>query len=85
MCYIIPQRVKWTHLEQVQHCTDLCLLVTFPAHSKQERRDKIGMNIASHQVKKQNKNQGTGEEKRLATDFEDTECCPTAVVQRAAQ
>ena len=27
--------LKWTHLEQVQHCTDLPLKVTFPVHTKQ--------------------------------------------------
>ena len=25
----------WTHLEQVQHCTDLPLQATFPAHNEQ--------------------------------------------------
>ena len=26
--------LKWTHLEQVQHCTDLPRQVTFPAHTE---------------------------------------------------
>ena len=26
---------RWTHLEQVQHCTDLPRQVTFPAHTEQ--------------------------------------------------
>ena len=33
------KHLKWTHLEQVQHCTNLLLRVTLPEHS--ERR-KIG-------------------------------------------
>ena len=27
------EHFKWTHLEQVQHCTDLPGQVTFPAHT----------------------------------------------------
>ena len=29
------EHLRWTHLEQVQHCTDLPRQVTFPAHTKQ--------------------------------------------------
>ena len=29
------EHLRWTHLEQVQHCTDLPRQVTFPAHSEQ--------------------------------------------------
>ena len=29
--------LRWTHLEQVQHCTDLPCQVTFPAHTEQGR------------------------------------------------
>ena len=29
------EHFKWTHLEQVQHCTDLPRQVTFPAHTEQ--------------------------------------------------
>ena len=29
------KQYRWTHLEQVQHCTDLPHQVTFPAHTKQ--------------------------------------------------
>ena len=29
------EHLKWTHLEQVQHCTDLPSQVTFPAHTEQ--------------------------------------------------
>ena len=31
------EHVNWTHLEQVQHCTDLPLQVTFPALTEQEK------------------------------------------------
>ena len=29
--------LRWTHLEQVQHCTNLPRQVTFPAHTEQEK------------------------------------------------
>ena len=29
------EHLRWTHLEQVQHCTDLPRHVTFPAHTEQ--------------------------------------------------
>ena len=29
------EHLKWTHLEQAQHCTDLPRQVTFPAHTEQ--------------------------------------------------
>ena len=29
------EHLRWTHLEQVQHCTDLPCQVTFPAHTEQ--------------------------------------------------
>ena len=29
------EHLGWTHLEQVQHCTDLPRQVTFPAHTEQ--------------------------------------------------
>ena len=29
------EHLRWTHLEQVQHCTDLPRQVTFPAHLEQ--------------------------------------------------
>ena len=31
------EHLKWTHLEQVQHCTDLPRQVTFPPHTEQEK------------------------------------------------
>ena len=31
------ERLKWTELEKVQHCTDLPLQVTFPAHTEKGR------------------------------------------------
>ena len=29
------EHLRWTHLEQVKHCTDLPRQVTFPAHTEQ--------------------------------------------------
>ena len=29
------EHLRWTHLEQVQHCTDLPRQVIFPAHTEQ--------------------------------------------------
>ena len=29
------EHLRWTHLEQAQHCTDLPRQVTFPAHTDQ--------------------------------------------------
>ena len=29
------EHLRWTHLEQVQHCTDLPHQVTFPVHTEQ--------------------------------------------------
>ena len=29
------EHLRWTHLEQVQHCTDLSHQVTFPEHTEQ--------------------------------------------------
>ena len=34
--------LRWTHLEQVQHCTDLPCQVTFPAHTE-HRKMGIGL------------------------------------------
>ena len=31
------ERLRWSHLEQVQHCTDLPRQVTFSAHTKQKK------------------------------------------------
>ena len=31
------EHLKWTHLEQVQHCTYLPRQVTFPAHTEKEK------------------------------------------------
>ena len=31
------EHLRWNHLEQVQHCTDLPCQVTFPAHTEQEK------------------------------------------------
>ena len=29
------EHLRWTHFDQVQHCTDLPRQVTFPAHTEQ--------------------------------------------------
>ena len=29
------KHLRWTHLEQVHHCTDLPRQITFPAHTEQ--------------------------------------------------
>ena len=31
------EHLRWTHLEQVQHCTDFNCQVTFPTHKEQEK------------------------------------------------
>ena len=46
------------------------------------------MNVAAHQEKMENddaEKREAGKEKRQATDFKETECFPSAVVQRAAR
>ena len=48
------------------------------------------MNDTAHQEKKKNEETRTGkrkagEERKQATDFEEAVCCPSAVVQGAAQ
>ena len=45
------------------------------------------MNVAAHQEKKNEKTGKieAGEERRQETDFKETECCPSAVVQAAAR
>ena len=63
------EHLKWTHLEQVQHCIDLPLQVTFTAHT--EHGKDIGMNVAAHQ-EEQNKKKGkrkAGEERKQLSDF----------------
>ena len=49
------------------------------------------MNVTAHQEKKENEEtkkgkRGVGEKKKIkqVTDFEETVCCPTAVVQGTA-
>ena len=44
------------------------------------------MNVSAHREKVKNEKTGkekVGEEQRLATDFEEAACCPSAVVQGA--
>ena len=33
------EHLKWTHLEQAPHCTDLPRQVTFPAHTEQGKME----------------------------------------------
>ena len=33
------EHLRWTHLEQAQHCTDLPCQVTFPAHTEQGKME----------------------------------------------
>ena len=76
------EHFRWTNLEQVQHCNNLLLHVTF-AHTL--TRARVWMNVAAHPEKK---NEKTGkreaeEERKQATDFKETLCCSSAVIQRA--
>ena len=77
-----------THLEQVQHCTDLSRQVTFPAHTEQEKMGPgVGINVTAHQENEETEGQeraGEKKKRKQATDFKDAVCCPSAVVQGAA-
>ena len=42
------------------------------------------MNVAAHQENKNTGKKASREKKRQTTDFRETECCPSVVVQRAA-
>ena len=50
--------LKLIHLEKVQHCTDLSLQVTLPAHTQQGKIElgltRVRVNVAAHQEKKEN-------------------------------
>ena len=46
---------KWIPLEQVQHCTDLPLQVTFLANTEQEKT--VRTNVTAHQEKEKEKNE----------------------------
>ena len=35
------EHLRWTHLEQAQHCTDLPRQVTFPAHTEQGKMGPV--------------------------------------------
>ena len=78
-------------MEQVQHCTDLPRQVAFLAHTKQGKMGAwVGMNVTAHQEKEKNERTRTGkrkagEERKQETDFKEAVCCPSAVVQWAAQ
>ena len=83
------EHLRWTHLEQVQHCTDLSRQVTFSAHTGQGKQGaSVGMNVTTHQEEKNEETdtgkRKAGEERRQATAFKKAVCCPSAVVQGAA-
>ena len=69
------------------------IALTYPARSyfqrtlSKDRRSEVGMNISAHQEKKETKTgmKKAGEGRTQATDFREAVCCPTAVVQGAAQ
>ena len=68
------EHLRCTHLEQVQHSTDLPHHVTFPAHTEQGKGgSRFGMNVIAYQEKKKNEEMKTGMkkagERRQATDF----------------
>ena len=78
-------------MEQVQHCTDLPRQVAFLAQTKQGKMGaRVGMNVTARQEKEKNERTRTGkrkagEERKQETDFKEAVCCPSAVVQWAAQ
>ena len=80
------EHLRWTHLEQAQHCTDLPRQVTFPVHTEQGKDGaRVGMNVTAHQEKEENEDtkkgkRGAGEKKKRkqATDFKEAVCCPSA-------
>ena len=83
------EHFKWTHLEEVQHCTDLRLQVTFPAQTDQGKDGtRVGMNVSTLKKKKKKKKKSkkagkreAGEERKMATNFKEAACCPSSVVQ----
>ena len=59
------------------------------AHRAGKDGSRVGMNVTAHQEKEKNEETKTGkrragEKKKLATDFKEAVCCPSAVVQGAA-
>ena len=60
------------------------------AHRAGKDGARVGMNVIAHQEKEENEEtdkgkKTAGENRRLATDFKDAVCCPSAVVQGAAR
>ena len=75
------EHLRWTHLEQAQHCTDLPRQVTFPAHTEQGKMGPgLGINVTAHQQNEETKGRRKKKRKQ-ATDFKEAVCCPSAVVQ----
>ena len=54
------EHLRWTHLEQLQHCADLPHQVTFPAHTAGKDGARVGMNVTAHQEKEKNEETKTG-------------------------
>ena len=60
------------------------------AHRARKIGARVGMNVSAHQeekneqTKKGKRKAGKKKKRKQATDFEETVCCPTAVVQGAA-
>ena len=77
------EHLRCTHLEQVQHCTDLPHQVTFPGTQSREDGARVGMNVTVHQEKK-GKRRGEKKKRKQVTNFKEAVCCPSAVVQGAA-
>ena len=83
------EHLRWTHLEQAQHCTDLPRFSS--AHRARKNGARVGMNVTAHQEKEENektkegkRRAGEKKKRKEAIDFEEAVCCPSAVVQVAA-
>ena len=64
------EHLKRTHLEHVQHCTNLPLRVTFPAYTEHGKR--FGINVSACQEKEKKEKTGkreAGNERKQANDF----------------
>ena len=57
------------------------------AHRTGKDRTRVRINAVAHQKTNENKNtrKKEGEQKRQATDFKETECCPSAVIQKTSR
>ena len=58
------EHLKWTHLEQVQHCTGLPRQVTYPAHTEQgNMRPRLGRTLPLIKSRKRMKRRRQAREK----------------------